>query len=90
MAFSYRRLGSACWILSLGREGLVPLRTEAERAGRSLSGGGVGGKAAATPSGSGACLLEDKPGLTRLVAAKEILSGGRSSLPSDLPAWNDG
>ena len=46
------------------------------------SGGGVGGKTFLLFGGSDCCLLLWRPGLTRLVAAKDMLSAGRSSLVS--------
>lgn len=81
-------------MLSLGGIGFGPLRTEAARAGSSrglsLSGGGVGGKTFC-PFGAGGCpsvrALLAMFGLTRFVAAKEMLSAGRSSLISTLPAF---
>lgn len=70
-----------------------PFRTDAPRLTReplSFSGGGVGGKTLRFVGGSDCCLLLWRLGLTRLVAAKEILSAGRSSLPSDFPAFGNG
>lgn len=93
MAFSYLRFCSWVLMLSLGRMGFWPLRTEAPRAGRGarpsasvawFSGGGVGGKLLRLTGGSDCCLREERPGLTRLEAAKEMFSAGRSSLTSAL------
>ncbi len=72
-------------MLSLAGMGLGPLRTEAPRLmplGLSFSGGGVGGKTLRPDGGSDCCLLLCRLGLTRLVAANEMLSAGRSSLDS--------
>jgi hypothetical protein len=74
---------------SLGGIGLTPFRTEAPRliapglADFSDSGGGVGGKTLRVIGGSDCCRLLCRPGFTRFVAAKDKLSGGRSSLTSD-------
>jgi hypothetical protein len=59
--------------------GEVDAGTNAGRTG-SLSGGGVGGNMLRLTGGSDCCLdLLCNPGLTRLVAPKDIDSGGRSS-----------
>lgn len=79
-------------MLSFAGMGLGPLRTDAPLlswAGAcvfSASGGGVGGKTLRPMGGSDCCRLLERPGLTRLVAAKETFSGGLSSLTSSLPA----
>ena len=76
-------------MLSLAGVGFGPFRTEAPRLivlGLSFSGGGVGGKTLRPTGGSDCCLRLCNPGLTRFVAANEILSAGLSSLVSDLPA----
>lgn len=74
-------------MVSLAGMGGRPLRTEAPRDGRLSSGGGVGGKTLLRFAGGSDCCLRDcSPGLTRFVAAKEMLSEGLSSLTSALAA----
>lgn len=86
-AFSYLRPSSWVWIVSLAGMGPRPLRTEAPRDGRSLSGGGVGGKTLLRLVGGSDCCLRDcKPGFTRFVAAYDTFSVGLSSLDSVLTA----
>ena len=72
-------------MVSLAGGGLF--RREFTREGLSASGGGVGGKTFRLVGGSDCCLLDDRPGLTKLEAANDIASGGRSSLTSSLGAW---
>ena len=56
---------------------------------RSWSGGGVGGKTLRFCGGSDCCLdLLCRPTLTRLLAAYDIESGGRSSMLLLWPALN--
>jgi hypothetical protein len=86
VVFSYFRFCSWVWMLSLASGGFWPLRTDWPRVGRSASGGGVGGKTLRLFGGSDCCLRDWMPGLTRLVAAYEMLSAGRSSLTSALTA----
>ena len=78
-------------MLSLAGMGLGPLRTDAPRLivfDFSFSGGGVGGNTLRLLPPCSDWILLCRPGLTRLVAAKEMLSAGRSSLTSALPAWS--
>lgn len=80
-------------MLSFAGTGFTPLRTEAPLLSWPLldpdkllsdSGGGVGGNTFRLRGGSDCCLLLDKPGLTRLAAANERFSAGRSSFASDV------
>lgn len=82
-------------MLSLAGIGFWPFRTDAPRLTLACddvldfsdSGGGVGGKTLRLRGGSDCCRLLERPGLTRLAAAKERFSGGRSSLTSALPTY---